>query len=162
MGYDNQNSNPRLLLKPTKVEIVTTNPTKVIFRDFVTAEEAMILKALTTDGLYRTTVHNFYTGELEHAKYRIQKNNWLKEEDHEYVEKINRRISDSTGLSMESAEDLQVANYGLGGQYEPHFDHSTRKDDAHLENIGNRIATVLVYLTNVEIGGHTVFLDQKL
>lgn len=160
--YDNQNFNPRLILKPSKVELITINPTKVIFRDFVSEEEAMIIKALATDGLYRTTVHNFHTGELEHAKYRIQKNNWLSEDTHDYVTRINLRIADATGLSMESAEDLQVANYGLGGQYEPHFDHSLRKNDDHLESIGNRIATVLVYLTNVEEGGHTVFLDQKL
>lgn len=29
-----------------------------------------------------------------------------------------------TGLNMDTAEELQVANYGLGGHYEPHFDYA--------------------------------------
>lgn len=27
-----------------------------------------------------------------------------------------------TGLSTDTAEELQVVNYGIGGHYEPHFD----------------------------------------
>ncbi|KAH3862525.1 hypothetical protein DPMN_025492 [Dreissena polymorpha] len=38
------------------------------------------------------------------------------------IDNINRRISAITGLNVETAEELQIANYGIGGQYEPHFD----------------------------------------
>eukprot|EP00075_Anas_platyrhynchos_P027038 XP_027316291.1 prolyl 4-hydroxylase subunit alpha-1 [Anas platyrhynchos] len=53
----------------------------------------------------------------------------------------------------------QVANYGVGGQYEPHFDFG-RKDepDAFKElGTGNRIATWLFYMSDVSAGGATVF-----
>ena len=52
-----------------------------------------------------------------------------------------------------------MANYGIGGQYEPHFDFSRREAD--LFN-NRRIATWLVYLTDVEEGGGTAFLNAEI
>ena len=31
-------------------------------------------------------------------------------------------MGDVPGLNMNTAEELQVSNYGMGGYYEPHFD----------------------------------------
>ncbi len=41
--------------------------------------------------------------------------------------KVDRRITMVTGLNVQPpyAEYLQVVNYGIGGHYEPHFDHAT-------------------------------------
>ncbi|KAK7163557.1 hypothetical protein R3I93_007569 [Phoxinus phoxinus] len=50
---------------------------------------------------------------------------------------------------METAEQLLVQNYGIGGRYEPHVDA--------LEIENDRIATFLIYMSDVEIGGATVF-----
>lgn len=72
--------------------------------------------------LKRATVQNYKTGELETAHYRISKSAWLAESEHEVVERISRRVEDMTGLTTETAEELQVVNYGIGGHYEPHFD----------------------------------------
>ncbi len=52
---------------------------------------------------------------------------WLGPEDDPlgYVTRIDQRIEDITGLTMSTAEMLQVVNYGIGGHYEPHYDFST-------------------------------------
>lgn len=67
-------------------------------------------------------MQNYKTGDLEVAHYRISKSAWLKEEEHEAVARVSRRIEDMTGLSTSTAEELQVVNYGIGGHYEPHYD----------------------------------------
>lgn len=70
----------------------------------------------------RATVQNSQTGELEIAQYRISKSAWLKEDEHKHISDVNQRVTDMTGLTMTTAEELQVVNYGIGGHYEPHFD----------------------------------------
>ncbi|KAF7283400.1 hypothetical protein GWI33_000692 [Rhynchophorus ferrugineus] len=98
-------------------------------------------------------------GELEVAQYRISKSAWLKEDEDERISVITRRINDMTGLTMSTAEELQVVNYGIGGHYEPHFDFARKEETNAFRNLGtgNRIATVLFYMSDVEQGGATVF-----
>ena len=47
---------------------------------------------------------------------------WLNDGDSEVIQTANRRVEAITGLNMKTAEELQISNYGVGGQYEPHFD----------------------------------------
>ncbi|XP_027462557.1 prolyl 4-hydroxylase subunit alpha-2 isoform X3 [Zalophus californianus] len=55
----------------------------------------------------------------------------------------------------------KVANYGMGGQYEPHFDFSRKNEQDAFKRLGtgNRVATFLNYMSDVEAGGATVFPD---
>lgn len=70
----------------------------------------------------RATVQNYKTGALEIANYRISKSAWLQEHEHKHVAAVSRRVEHMTSLSVDTAEELQVVNYGIGGHYEPHFD----------------------------------------
>lgn len=153
------NNNPRLLLKPAKEEEVYLNPWIVIYHDVVSDKEIDTIKRIATPLLSRATVHNPRTGKLETAEYRVSKSAWLKDGDDPVIHNVNNRISDITGLSMATAEELQIANYGLGGQYEPHFDFARREETEAFRDLGsgNRIATWLTYMTNVDAGGATVF-----
>lgn len=58
--------------------------------------------------LNRATVQNPVTGKLEHAQYRVSKSAWLTDAVHPVVARVCKRIEDITGLSMSSAEELQV------------------------------------------------------
>ncbi|VDN01281.1 unnamed protein product [Onchocerca ochengi] len=47
---------------------------------------------------------------------------WLKSTEHDIIKRIDRRLELATNLGIETAEDLQVHNYGIGGYFSPHFD----------------------------------------
>lgn len=70
------------------------------------------------------------------------------------VRRINKRIEWATRLDMAAAEQLQVNNYGIGGHYEPHYDWSSKADT---KPAGNRLATFMIYLSDVAAGGYTAF-----
>uniref|UniRef100_A0A8C1GLV9 procollagen-proline 4-dioxygenase n=1 Tax=Cyprinus carpio TaxID=7962 RepID=A0A8C1GLV9_CYPCA len=130
--YFDNNRNPRLLLAPVKKEDEWDRPRIVRYHDIISDSEIMTVKEL--------------------AKPRVS--------CHSTIEKINQRIEDITGLEMDTAEELQVANYGVGGQYEPHFDFGRVSTYAFKElGTGNRIATWLFYMSDVSAGGATVFTD---
>ncbi|XP_067163896.1 prolyl 4-hydroxylase subunit alpha-3 [Apteryx mantelli] len=153
------NGSPYLLLQPAKRETVRLRPYVALYHDFVSDAEAETVKALAGPWLQRSVVAS---GEKQQkAEYRISKSAWLKDTADPAVAALERRIAAVTGLDVRApyAEYLQVVNYGLGGHYEPHFDHATSgKSPLYRMKSGNRIATVMIYLSSVEAGGSTAFI----
>nr|XP_057942055.1 prolyl 4-hydroxylase subunit alpha-2 isoform X2 [Doryrhamphus excisus] len=167
--YHDGRRNPRLLLKPMKEEDEWDSPHIVRYLEALSDYEIEKIKELAKPRLARATVRDPKTGVLTTANYRVSKSAWLEEEDGPVIPRVNQRIQDITGLTVDTAELLQVANYGVGGQYEPHFDFSRRPFDSNLKKdepdafkrlgTGNRVATFLNYMSDVEAGGATVFPD---
>uniref|UniRef100_A0AAY4CCZ4 procollagen-proline 4-dioxygenase n=1 Tax=Denticeps clupeoides TaxID=299321 RepID=A0AAY4CCZ4_9TELE len=157
--YQDRNRNPRLLLKPMLEEDEWDSPHIVRYLNALSDEEIEKIKELAKPRLARATVRDPKTGVLTVANYRVSKSAWLEGEEDPVIDRVNQRIEDVTGLSVATAELLQVANYGVGGQYEPHFDFSRRPFDSNLKVDGNRLATYLNYMSDVEAGGATVFPD---
>ncbi|XP_022906186.2 prolyl 4-hydroxylase subunit alpha-1 [Onthophagus taurus] len=153
------NNNPYLKIGPFKVEEAYTDPKIVVFHDVMYDSEIETIKRLAHPRFRRATVQNSMTGELETAQYRISKSAWLKEIEHDYVAKVVQRVEAMTGLTQTTSEELQVVNYGIGGHYEPHFDFARADEKNAFKSLGtgNRIATVLFYMSDVAQGGATVF-----
>uniref|UniRef100_A0A3B4CDQ1 procollagen-proline 4-dioxygenase n=1 Tax=Pygocentrus nattereri TaxID=42514 RepID=A0A3B4CDQ1_PYGNA len=159
--YQDGNRNPRLLLKPMKEEDEWDNPHIVRYLEALSNEEIEKIKELAKPRLARATVRDPKTGVLTTAHYRVSKSAWLEGDEDPVIDRVNQRIEDVTGLTVDTAELLQVANYGVGGQYEPHFDFSRKDEPDAFKSLGtgNRVATYLNYMSDVEAGGATVFPD---
>ncbi|XP_047740671.1 prolyl 4-hydroxylase subunit alpha-1 [Hyalella azteca] len=140
---------PFLRIAPVRAEVAHVHPTITLYHDVLSEREIETIKRLALPRFKRATVQNYKTGALETASYRISKSAWLKEEDDNTVARVNRRIASITGLEMSTAEELQVANYGVGGHYEPHFDYARADEigpDGYVGPFGNRLATWLFYV----------------
>lgn len=155
---------PFLRIAPLKEEEAYLEPRIVLYRDVIYDGEIEIIKKMASPRLKRATVQNYKTGELEVASYRISKSAWLKEAEHPAVARLSRRVEHLSALTTATAEELQVVNYGIGGHYEPHFDFARREETNAFKSLGtgNRIATVLFYMSDVAQGGATVFPSLKL
>ncbi|GAV06584.1 hypothetical protein RvY_16550 [Ramazzottius varieornatus] len=150
---------PSFVVQPVKAELLNIDPDMLMYHQVVSDNEMTVIKMLAAPRLARATVQNSITGELETAHYRISKSAWLHKDDHEVIDRVNKRITAITGLDTDYAEELQIANYGIGGHYEPHFDFARKAEAKAFQSLGmgNRIATWLLYMSDVEAGGATVF-----
>ncbi|XP_067935158.1 prolyl 4-hydroxylase subunit alpha-1-like [Watersipora subatra] len=158
--YSSANRDPLLVLAPAKVEVLYEEPLVWIFHDVISDNEIGVVKGLATPLLKRAVVNDPKTGKLVTAQYRVSRSSWLYDVDHPIVATLSKRISAMGNVDLETAEPLQVVNYGIGGQYEPHFDHSRENDPKVFKpGQGNRIATWMFYLSDVPAGGYTVFTE---
>ncbi|XP_066197902.1 prolyl 4-hydroxylase subunit alpha-2 isoform X1 [Saccopteryx leptura] len=159
--YHHGYKTPQLLIAPFKEEDEWDSPHIVRYYDVMSDEEIQRIKEIAKPKLARATVRDPKTGVLTVASYRVSKSSWLEEDDDPVVARVNRRMQHITGLTVKTAELLQVANYGMGGQYEPHFDFSRNDEQDVFKHLGtgNRVATFLNYMSDVEAGGATVFPD---
>jgi prolyl 4-hydroxylase len=145
-----------LRLAPLKLEEVHHNPDIVIFYDVMSDAEIQTVQTLAKPRFKRAVVFN--KGNDFTADYRISKSGWLLDNEHKQIRDISLRVEDMTGLTVATAEELQVVNYGVGGHYKPHFDYLPANEQAPWpELLGNRVATVLFYMSDVAQGGATVF-----
>ncbi|XP_034243816.1 prolyl 4-hydroxylase subunit alpha-1 isoform X3 [Thrips palmi] len=152
-------NNPFLFLARLKEEEAFLSPRILLYHNILADSEIETIKRLAQPRLKRATVQNYKTGELETASYRISKSAWLREEEHPHIAAVVKRVEDLSGLTCDTAEELQVVNYGIGGHYEPHFDFARRGEQNAFKSLGtgNRIATTLFYMSDVPQGGATVF-----
>ncbi|XP_050588502.1 prolyl 4-hydroxylase subunit alpha-1 isoform X1 [Bombus affinis] len=150
---------PFLKIAPFKEEEAYLDPRIVVYHNVIYDEEIETIKRMAQPRFKRATVQNYKTGALEIANYRISKSAWLQEHEHEHVAAVSRRVEHMTSMTVDTAEELQVVNYGIGGHYEPHFDFARKEETNAFKSLGtgNRIATVLYYMSDVEQGGGTVF-----
>ncbi|KAF7809616.1 putative prolyl 4-hydroxylase 10 [Senna tora] len=141
------------------VEIVSWEPRAFVYHNFLTKEECEYLIDIAKPHMHKSTVVDSETGKSKDSRVRTSSGTFLSRGRDKIVRNIEKRIADFTFIPVEHGEGLQVLHYEVGQKYEPHYDYF--QDDFNTKNGGQRIATVLMYLTDVEEGGETVFPAAK-
>jgi prolyl 4-hydroxylase len=79
--------------------------------------------------------------------------------------RIETRIASLTGHSLECGGGMQILTYAAGAESTPHFDFllpSNQSNIDYLARSGQRVATFVCYLNDVEKGGQTTFPEIGL
>ncbi|XP_059167796.1 prolyl 4-hydroxylase subunit alpha-2-like [Physella acuta] len=151
-------------------EIVSNLPYVSLFYEVISNREADAIKQEAISKMFRGGI----VGSSGHLISAVRTSHiaFIEDRESKVAKFISKRINLLTKLETKindkgfhgdhqsAAEPLQVVNYGLGGHYSIHMDHyESRTTDTSriLDYSGNRMATFLIYLTDVERGGSTAF-----
>lgn len=167
--YLRHNNHPLLYLSPIKLEIQNEKPFISIIHNLMSPREAEMVRELAAPMLTRARVQTDNGTTDMVSKTRTSQTAWFSPDTHPIVNRMNRRIEAATGLSADMTDShcelMQVANYGMGGHYTPHYDYlivdrpEEERDQVDERELyaGDRTATVMFYLKDVVRGGSTVF-----
>jgi prolyl 4-hydroxylase len=123
---------------------------------FLTHAECDHLINLAKGSLTPSTVVGDDPGGVLMSDVRKSEGYWVPKDHDETVRKIEKLIAEITGTPIENGEALYVIKYGVGGEYKPHHDYFD-PGSKELQNGGQRVATVIMYLNTPEEGGETDF-----
>ncbi|KAH8939417.1 hypothetical protein BDL97_15G036000 [Sphagnum fallax] len=137
------------------VEVLSWEPRAFLYHKFLTPEECTHLIDLAKPSMIKSTVVDSATGKSKDSRVRTSSGTFLTRGQDKIIQTIEQRIADFTFIPVDHGEGLQVLHYEVGQKYEAHYDYF--HDTFNTKNGGQRIATVLMYLSDVEAGGETVF-----
>lgn len=133
--------------------------------DFLAAEECAALTSGPGASLSRSLVFDEDDGTHLRTGSRSSHGATLRRGGSPMVRRIESRLSRLTALPISHGEDLQILRYTVGGEYRPHFDYfdpATPGGARVLAQQSQRLATVILYLGDVEGGGATLFPELSL
>ncbi|KAF3336957.1 putative prolyl 4-hydroxylase 4 isoform X1 [Carex littledalei] len=140
---------------PSRSRQISVKPRAFVYEGFLTDEECDHLISLAKSELTRSSVADNLSGKSVLSEVRTSSGMFINKAKDEIVSGIEDKIAAWTFIPKENGEDIQVLHYEYGQKYEPHYDYFT--DTVNTLRGGHRIATVLLYLSDVEKGGETVF-----
>ncbi|XP_073135781.1 prolyl 4-hydroxylase 1 isoform X3 [Henckelia pumila] len=140
-----------------KPEIISWSPRIVLFHNFLSAEECDYLRAIARPRLRVSTVVDTRTGKGIKSSVRTSSGMFLTAEERKYpiMQAIEKRISVYSQVPVENGELIQVLRYEKNQLYRPHHDYFS--DSFNLKRGGQRVATMLMYLSDNVEGGETYF-----
>nr|GEU91699.1 probable prolyl 4-hydroxylase 10 [Tanacetum cinerariifolium] len=130
------------------VEVLSSEPRAVLFHNFLSPEECDYLISLAKPHMRRAKINDIITGKSIHSSARTCSSMYLTHGRDKTIRFIEKRIADFTSLPVENGEGLQIIHYKVGQMIEAHTDYFT--NDSLIKNGGQRLATVLMYLSDLK------------
>lgn len=145
----------------TRFQKICDSPRIYVCSHFLSDADCDHIIQLARPSLQRTTVLNPNGPDTVIDSRRTSLGTWLTQSMRDHVVRaLERQVANVTEIPERNGEGMQILYYGVGAEYQPHFDYfdpSTPGGRAHYNRGGQRVATFLVYLNTPEKGGETVF-----
>lgn len=141
-------------LDPSKVTQLLRRPRTFLYKGFLSYEECEHLISQAHGKLEKYIVKGNST-----ANNKVKTGISLSRGQDETVSKIEERLAAWTFLPKENGEDMQILPYKVNGNdaYSDNY-----HEESKLVNDGLLVATVIMYLSNVNRGGETVFPNSEV
>ena len=137
------------------IEQISWSPRAQVYHNFLTPEECDHLVEIARPRMSVASVVDKKTGASKPSDVRTSTGHFIRRAEDAVVRRIEERIAAFAMVPVDHGEGIQILRYERGQKYDPHFDYFT--DDENVKHGGQRVATVLMYLSDVERGGETVF-----
>ena len=150
-----------------EVQIISTLrlPRVVVLGGLLAIEECEGLMALSRTRLARSQTVDNQTGGSEVNAARTSDGMFFERGEFALIDRIERRIAALINWPLDHGEGLQVLRYGPGAEYRPHYDYFDVAQPSAatiLQRGGQRVGTLIMYLSTPQRGGATVFPDAGL
>ena len=160
-------SNNKISCGARQIDILfkLTVPYVVLLGNVLESSECDELVAYCQPRLCRSPVVGEIDGSAESHVSRTSQGAFLRRGETELIERIDQRLATLANWPLESGEGLQLQQYATTNQYQPHFDWfnpDNHGERAQLRFGGQRVATFVLYLDEVESGGGTCFSSLGL
>jgi prolyl 4-hydroxylase len=135
-------------------------PQIIVLDDVLSGDECEDLIVRSRHRLKRSTTVNPDNGSEDVIEMRTSEGCWFPRCEDALIGRLDRRIAALMNWPIDHGEGLQVLHYAPGGEYRPHFDYFPPDQEGsavHTSHGGQRVATLIVYLNDVEGGGATIF-----
>ena len=137
----------------------------MVFANVLSHQECDELMALAATRLARSLTVKTDTGASEINAARTSDGMFFQRGEFPLCDRIEQRIARLLNWPVENGEGLQVLHYRPGAEYKPHYDYFDPNEPGTptiLKRGGQRVGTVIMYLSEPEKGGGTTFPDVHL
>jgi prolyl 4-hydroxylase len=151
--------------RSVQVLMSLTQPRVMLFGGLLSHDECDALVALAAPRMARSETVDHHTGGSEVNAARTSDGMFFERGEAPLIQRIEARIAALLNWPVDKGEGLQILHYRPGAQYLPHFDYFDPAQPgtaAVLARGGQRLATLIMYLTTPGRGGATVFPDLNL
>ena len=158
---------PSLYVGGREVQILASmlNPRVIVFGGLLSHDECDELVELAQVRLARSETVKLDTGSSEVNEARTSDGMFFGRGENPLCERIEARIADLTQWPLVNGEGLQILRYRPGAEYKPHYDYfdpAQPGTPSIVKRGGQRVATLVTYLSSPSRGGATIFPDVKL